>query len=148
MPKRILIVEDDLLNRRLFGAVLESAEFDVRTEGNGANVIAVARDFRPDLITMDINLPNVSGMQLIDILQADAQLKKIPIIAITAYVGKGEETEIMDAGASGYLAKPISVGPLLAAVAKLLDPATKPGARPLRSRARNKPARRYALLPE
>ena len=131
MSRKILVVEDDLLNRKLFREVLEFAEFVVRTEGNGAGVVSVAKDFHPDLITMDINLPGISGIKLISILQADPLLTKIPIIAITAYVGQGDENQIMAAGASGYLAKPISLALLVAAVRRLLNAVAKPVTRVL-----------------
>ena len=83
-------------------------------EKDGAHVFAAAKDFNPDLITMDINLPNVSGLELIELLKADPQLKNIPILAVTAYVGKGEEIRLRKAGASDYMAKPISIRPFLA----------------------------------
>ena len=120
MTKRILLVEDDLLNRMFLCATLESADFKVLMETDGAHVFAAAKDFNPDLITMDINLPNVSGLELIELLRADPQLKNIPILAVTAYVGKGEEIRLRKAGASDYMAKPISIRPFLTAVNRLL----------------------------
>jgi two-component system, cell cycle response regulator DivK len=120
MSTRILVVEDDLLNRMFLCATLEATGFDVLMITDGANVLQAARDYRPDLITMDINLPNISGADLIERLKADGGLKDIPVLAITAYVGKGEEAYIRRVGASDYMAKPISIRPFIAAVKRLL----------------------------
>jgi len=124
MAKRALVVEDDLLNRMLYCAVLEGRDFTVEAVGDGGQVMAKVREFVPDLIIMDINLPNVSGVRLIETLQADSQFREIPILAVTAYVGKGEESRIRKAGAKDYLAKPIKIEPFMAAVERLLPPET------------------------
>ena len=120
MARRILVVEDDLLNRMFYSAVLESGGFTAETVADGDLAIEAVRKFRPDLIVMDIQLPNVSGLDLIEILQADPELKAIPILAVTAFVGKGEERRIREAGASGFLAKPVSIKPFIAAIEGLL----------------------------
>jgi two-component system cell cycle response regulator DivK len=120
MGGRILVVEDDLLNRMFYSAVLESGGYAVETVADGDLAIAAVRKFEPDLIVMDIQLPNVSGLELIEILQADPELKAIPILAVTAFVGKGEERRIREAGASGFLAKPVSIRPFLNAIEALL----------------------------
>ena len=136
MATRILVVEDDLLNRMFLCATLETGDYEVRMVTDGAHAIAAAHEFAPDLITMDINLPNVSGVQLIRRLKADPKFRDTPILAITAYVGRGEQREIRLAGASDFLAKPISIKALLGSVANLLDargesvPETLPEARP------------------
>ena len=116
VARRILIVEDDLLNRLLLSTVLESSGFQVQAVTDGAHVLEKAEEFVPNLITMDIDLPDISGLELIRRLQADPNLRQIPVLAVTAYVGKGEEARIREAGARGFLAKPISIGPFLAAV--------------------------------
>ena len=120
MAKRALVVEDDLLNRMLYCAVLEGRDFTVEAVGDGGQVMAKVREFAPDLIIMDINLPNVSGVRLIERLQADSNFREIPILAVTAYVGKGEESRIRKAGARDYMAKPIKIEPFMAAVDRLL----------------------------
>jgi two-component system cell cycle response regulator DivK len=120
MGRRILVVEDDLLNRMFYSAVLESGGFVAETVADGDLAIAAIRKFGPELIVMDIQLPNVSGLELIEILQADPELKDIPILAVTAFVGKGEERRIREAGASDFLAKPVSIKPFLAAIESLL----------------------------
>lgn len=121
MSKRILVVEDDLLNRMFICATLESCGFKVEAVADGAHVLASIETFRPDLITMDINLPSVSGAVLIRKLKADPKLKEIPVVAITAHVGAAEERSIRSAGAEGYLAKPISIRPFLSTVDRLLQ---------------------------
>ena len=120
MTTRVLVVEDDLLNRMFLCAVLEGGGFLADAVSDGAHVIETARRLRPDVITMDINLPQVSGLELIKQLRADADLKEIPIFAVTAYVGKGEESRIRKAGADDFQAKPISMKALLDTVNRLV----------------------------
>lgn len=120
MGRRILVAEDDLLNRMFYSAVLESGGYAVETVADGDLAIEAVRKFSPDLIVMDIQLPNVSGLELIEILQSDPELKAIPILAVTAFVGKGEERRIREAGARDFLAKPVSIKPFLSAIDALL----------------------------
>ena len=121
MAKRILVVEDNDLNRKLFCDVLKSQGFAVEPVADGQVALDRARDFVPNLIIMDIQLPNVSGLDLIEAAKADPALRSIPVLAVTAYAGKGDEDRIRDAGAEGYLAKPVSIGPFMAAVKGLLE---------------------------
>ena len=121
MAKRILVVEDNDLNRKLFCDVLKANGFAVEPVADGMEAIGKARDFVPNLVIMDIQLPNVSGLDLIAGMKADAALRGIPVLAVTAYAGKGDEDRIRDAGAEGYLAKPVSIGPFMQAVNALLD---------------------------
>ena len=121
MTKRALVVEDDLLNRMFLCATLEAHGFTVRMVTDGAQVIAAAKEFRPDVIAMDINLPNISGVELIGQLRDDPGFCAVPILAITAYVGRGEESRIRGAGASDYMPKPISIKPFLASIERMLD---------------------------
>jgi two-component system cell cycle response regulator DivK len=111
VAKRILVVEDNDLNRKLFCDLLRANGFEVEPVADGREAIAKTRMFMPDLVIMDIQLPEVSGMDLITAIKADDELKAIPILAVTAYAGKGDEESIRDAGAEGYLAKPVSIGP-------------------------------------
>ena len=120
MAKRILVVEDNDLNRKLFCDVLKSQGFVTEPVGDGRDALETARSFVPDLIIMDIQLPNVSGLDLIEAAKRDPALRAIPVLAVTAYAGKGDEDRIRDAGAEGYLAKPVSIGPFMAAVRALL----------------------------
>ena len=123
MAKRILIVEDNDLNRKLFCDVLKSQGYAVEPCADGLEALDKARSFVPNLIIMDIQLPNISGLNLIEAAKADAVLRSIPVLAVTAYAGKGDEERIRDAGAEGYLAKPVSIGPFMAAVRGLVEKA-------------------------
>lgn len=123
MAKRILVVEDNDLNRKLFCDVLKSQGFAVEPVADGKEVLGKAREFVPNLIIMDIQLAEVSGVELIERAKADVALRHIPVLAVTAYAGKGDEERIRDAGAEGYLAKPVSIGPFLASVRALLEKA-------------------------
>lgn len=120
VAKRILVVEDNDLNRKLFCDLLKANAYEVEPLADGREVLERARDFSPDLVIMDIQLPNVSGLDLIEALKADAALAPVPILAVTAYAGKGDEERIRDAGAEGYLAKPVSIGPFMLAVKKFV----------------------------
>ena len=120
MAKRILVVEDNDLNRKLFCDVLRNQGFAVECVADGEAVIAAARNFVPNLIIMDIQLPGISGLDLIEAAKADPVLRAIPVLAVTAYAGKGDEERIRDAGADGYLSKPVSIGPFMSAVQALL----------------------------
>ncbi|MBB3956386.1 MULTISPECIES: response regulator [Novosphingobium] len=121
MAKRIMVVEDNDLNRKLFCDVLKSQGFTVEPVGDGLEALDKARAFVPNLMIMDIQLPNISGLELIEGAKADPLLRMIPVLAVTAYAGKGDEDRIREAGADGYLAKPVSIGPFMAAVKRLLE---------------------------
>ena len=121
MAKRILVVEDNDLNRKLFCDVLKSQGYAVEPVSDGRDALEKARSFVPNLIIMDIQLPNVSGLELIESAKADRVLRAIPVLAVTAYAGKGDEERIRDAGADNYLAKPVSIGPFMAAVKALVE---------------------------
>ncbi len=125
MPKRILVVEDNDLNRKLFCDVLKANGYEVVPVADGQNVLPTARKVRPDGVVLDIQLPNVSGLELIEAFKKDGALRAIPILAVTAYAGKGDEEKIRAAGASDYLAKPVSITPFMAAVRGVL--ADEPG---------------------
>lgn len=120
MAKRVLVVEDNDLNRKLFCDLLKAHGFAVEPLADGRDVIEKARSFVPGLIIMDIQLPHVSGLDLIETLKADKELRHIPIMAVTAYAGKGDEDRIRDAGAEGYVSKPVSIKPFMQAVNALV----------------------------
>jgi two-component system cell cycle response regulator DivK len=88
---------------------------------DGLNVIPTAKKFKPQGVVLDIQLPNVSGLELIEAFRADRALKDIPILAVTAYAGKGDEEKIRAAGANDYLAKPVSISPFMAAVRGIME---------------------------
>lgn len=120
MAQRVLVVEDNDLNRKLFCDVLRASGFEVEPVADGELVLNAARAFAPDLVLMDIQLPNVSGLDLIAAIKRDQALASVPVLAVTAYAGKGDEERIRAAGAADYLSKPVSIGPFLAAVKRLL----------------------------
>ncbi len=122
VAKRILVVEDNDLNRKLFCDVLKASGFAVEPCADGELALNAARAFYPDLVIMDIQLPNISGMELIGQLKRDISLASIPVLAVTAYAGKGDEDKIRDVGAEGYLSKPVSIGPFMRVVMGLLNP--------------------------
>ncbi|MEM9086459.1 MAG: response regulator [Pseudomonadota bacterium] len=120
MTKRIMVVEDNDLNRKLFCDVLKANGFEALPVADGGLVLDTARQHSPDLIIMDIQLPGVSGVDLIEAAKSDAKLEEIPVLAVTAFAAKGDEERIRAAGASGYLAKPVSITPFMSAVKGLL----------------------------
>lgn len=120
MTQRILVIEDNDLNRKLFCDVLRAQGFEVEPVADGESALDTARQVSPDLIIMDIQLPNVSGIDLIEQAKQDAALAGIPILAVTAYAGKGDEERIRSAGAAGYLSKPVSILPFMNTVKQLL----------------------------
>jgi two-component system cell cycle response regulator DivK len=120
MARRILVVEDDLLNRMFYCDTLEQAGFAVSAVGDGALAMGEFERFAPDLVIMDINLPHVSGIELIERLKALPGNRELPILAVTAYVGRIEEERILQAGAARYLSKPVTMHEFLRAIADLL----------------------------
>ena len=120
VTKRVMVVEDNDLNRKLFCDVLKANGFEVEPVAVGEEAIATARRTDPDLIIMDIQLPGVSGIDLIAEAKGDRDLAGIPVLAVTAFAAKGDEEKIRAAGAANYLAKPVSILPFMNAVKELL----------------------------
>lgn len=109
MPKSILIVEDNELNMKLFNDLLEAKGYRTIQTRNGLEALDLARKHRPDLILMDIQLPEVSGLEITKWLKEDDELHVIPVIAVTAFAMKGDEERIRQGGCEAYISKPISV---------------------------------------
>ena len=109
MKKTVLVVEDNDLNMKLFCDLLQAHGYDTISAREGAVVMALAREKRPDLILMDIQLPDVSGLDVAQRLKADPELGHIPVIAITAFAMKGDEDRIRTGGCEAYVSKPISM---------------------------------------
>ncbi|MEQ1509657.1 MAG: response regulator [Sphingopyxis sp.] len=107
--KCVMVVEDNELNLRLFCDLLTAHSYRAEAVSDGRDAMERARSIRPDLIIMDIQLPHVSGMDLIAELKRDPALSHVPIMAVTAYAGRDDEKRIRDAGAESYVSKPISV---------------------------------------
>jgi two-component system cell cycle response regulator DivK len=110
MEKTVLIVEDNELNMKLFHDLLEAHGIATVQTNDGRNVLELARKHKPDLILMDIQLPEVSGLDVTKWLKEDEELKSIPVIAVTAFAMKGDEQKIREGGCEDYISKPISVG--------------------------------------
>jgi two-component system, cell cycle response regulator DivK len=110
MAKTVLIVEDNELNMKLFHDLLEAHGYATVGTRSGSEALDLARRHRPDLILMDIQLPEVSGLDVTKWLKADPILKAIPVVAVTAFAMKGDEERIREGGCEAYLSKPISVG--------------------------------------
>ena len=121
MAKKIIVVEDNELNLKLFCDLLRAHGYETEAVRDGREAVERTRAFEPDLIIMDIQMPHVSGLELIEQLKADPDLKHIPVMAVTAYAAKGDEERIRDAGAEGYVSKPISVMKFVEAVGALLE---------------------------
>jgi len=120
MTRTVLIVEDNELNMKLFNDLLEAHGYVTVQTRNGMEAIELARLHRPDLILMDIQLPEVSGLQVTQWIKSDEELKHIPVIAITAFAMKGDEEKIRQGGCEAYLSKPISVVKFLETVKSYL----------------------------
>ena len=120
VAKRVLVVEDNELNSKLFCDLLRAHEFVAEPVRDGREAVARARSFCPDLIIMDIQMPHVTGHELIVQLKADAELRSIPVMAVTAYSGRDDEERIRAAGAEAYVSKPISLARFMDAVNALL----------------------------
>ena len=109
MPKTVMIVEDNELNMKLFRDLLEAHGYRTVGTRDGVKVPDLARKHRPDLILMDIQLPEVSGLEVTKWLKEDPELQAIPVVAVTAFAMKGDEERIREGGCQAYLSKPISV---------------------------------------
>ena len=121
MPKTVLIVEDNELNMKLFNDLLEAHGYFTLQTKDGVEALRMARTHRPDLILMDIQLPEVSGLEVTKWLKEDDDLRTIPIIAVTAFAMKGDEQKIRDGGCEAYIAKPISVASFMSTVERFLS---------------------------
>ncbi len=120
MRKRILIVEDNDLNLKLFRDLLTAHGYETIETKEGLEAINLTRAQRPDLILMDIQLPEISGLDVTRRLKAEDILRDIPIIAVTAFAMKDDEEKILAAGCQAYISKPISIVPFLNTVRKFL----------------------------
>ena len=121
MKKTVLIVEDNELNMKLFNDLLDAHGYATLQTKDGMEALELARHHRPDLILMDIQLPEVSGLEVTKWLKEDDELAKIPVIAVTAFAMKGDEEKIREGGCEAYISKPISVSSFLDTVKSFLD---------------------------
>ncbi len=121
MPKTVLIVEDNELNMKLFHDLLSAHGYSTLQSRDGVEALALARKHHPDLILMDIQLPEVSGLEVTRWIKEDEALRSIPVVAVTAFAMKGDEEKMRDGGCEAYIAKPISVGKFIETVRRFLD---------------------------
>lgn len=122
--KKILVVEDNDVNRELMREILEMSSYEVLMAKDGEEGVSMAKEHKPDLILMDIQLPKIDGLQATRIIKADDSTGSIPVIALTAYAMKGDENIFLEAGCCAYIPKPISVLSFLEKIKTYLD--TKP----------------------
>lgn len=122
MSKQILVVEDQEDNRRILRDLLTSAGYEMVEAVTGKEGVAMAQTHRPDLILMDIQLPEIDGYEATRRIKADPALQPIPIIAVTSYALSGDDATAYEAGCNGYVTKPFSPRQLLAKIRELLPP--------------------------
>jgi two-component system cell cycle response regulator DivK len=120
MAKTVLIVEDNELNMKLFRDLLEAHGYQTSGTSNGFEALDLVRKLRPDLILMDIQLPQVSGLEVTRWIKDDPELRSIPVVAVTAFAMKGDEERIREGGCEAYLSKPISVGKFIETVRRFI----------------------------
>jgi two-component system cell cycle response regulator DivK len=120
LRKTILIVEDNDLNMKLFHDLLEAHGYRTVQTKDGMEALKLAREHHPDLILMDIQLPEVSGLEVTRWIREDTDLKSIPIVAVTAFAMKGDEEKIREGGCEAYIAKPISISKFLETIESFL----------------------------
>jgi len=116
MSKTVLIVEDNDLNMKLFNDLLEAHGYLTLKTASGTEALELVKSHRPDLILMDIQLPEVSGEVVIQWIKGDETIKHIPIVAVTAFAMKGDEDRILSKGCEAYLSKPISIAKFIETV--------------------------------
>ncbi|MEQ1578178.1 MAG: response regulator [Hyphomicrobium sp.] len=122
-PKSVLIVEDNELNMKLFHDLLAAHGYRTVQTRNGLDAITLARQHRPSLILMDIQLPEVSGLEVTKWLKEDEELRIIPVVAVTAFAMKGDEERIRSGGCEAYVSKPISVTTFLDTIRRFIGEA-------------------------
>ena len=120
MSKKVLIVEDNALNMKLFHDLLDAHGYETLQTRDGIEALEIARENRPDLILMDIQLPEVSGLEVTKWIKEDDSLRAIPVVAVTAFAMKGDEEKIREGGCEAYISKPISVTQFLETVKRFL----------------------------
>jgi two-component system cell cycle response regulator DivK len=123
IPRTVLIVEDNELNMKLFNDLLDAHGYQTLQTRSGIVALKIARERRPDLILMDIQLPEVSGLEVTRWLKDDEELREIPVVAVTAFAMKGDEQRIRQGGCEAYISKPISIGTFLETVRRYLGEA-------------------------
>jgi two-component system, cell cycle response regulator DivK len=119
VAKRVLVVEDNELNLKLFCDLLRAHGHDVEGVKDARDAIERATLFAPEIIVMDIQMPHITGLELIEAMRRDMILRRVPVMAVTAYASKADEDRIRDAGADAYVSKPISLMKFIGVIAEL-----------------------------
>jgi CheY-like chemotaxis protein len=114
--RKVVVVEDNELNMKLFREVLESSGYRMLEAGTGERAVALTTEHRPDLVLMDIHLPDIDGVEALRMLRADERTASIPVLALTAQAMEGDRERFLAAGFDGYLSKPVNIADLLDAV--------------------------------
>jgi CheY-like chemotaxis protein len=120
MPGKILVIEDNDRNRKLIKILLEANKYSVIEAQTGEEALKYLQDDKPDLILLDIQLPNMDGLTLTKMLRSDQETKDIPIVAVTAYAMKGDKERMLEAGCDAYVSKPIDTRELPVIVANII----------------------------
>jgi len=129
--KRILIVEDHELNMKLLNDLLEAHGYDILLARDGTTALRLARQQAPDLILMDIQLPDISGLEATRLLKADRETSAIPIVAVTAFAMAGDRERTLESGCDAYVAKPIMIREFLALIEQMVGSGEHPDSRPV-----------------
>ncbi len=124
--KLVLIVEDNELNMKLFHDLLDAHGYATLQARHGIEALDLARQHRPDLIIMDIQLPEISGLEVTKWLKDDDDLREIPIVAVTAFAMKGDEQRIREGGCEAYISKPISIAGFMDTIRRFIGEARLP----------------------
>ena len=122
---KVLVIEDNALNMKLIRAIFQTTDYSVVMAEDGRAGLKKAREHLPDLILMDIGLPDMDGLDAVRILKADPKLKKVPVIAVTGYAMGTDEENAYEAGCDDYVTKPIDIKLFLEKIASVIDPKTK-----------------------
>ena len=120
--KKVLVVEDNELNMKLFCDLLDAFGYETVQSRDGLRAVDLTREHRPDLIIMDIQLPEVSGLDLTRWIKDDASISDIPIMAVTAFAMRQDEQHVREAGCEAYMSKPIQMMPFINTVKQLTSP--------------------------
>ena len=119
--RKVVVVEDNELNMKLFREVLESSGYRMLEAGTGERAVALTTEHRPDLVLMDIHLPDIDGVEALRMLRADERTASVPVLALTAQAMEGDRERFLAAGFDGYLSKPVNIADLLDAVRRYCE---------------------------
>ena len=118
--KRVLVIEDNELNMKLVRSLLQIGKYQVVEAPDAETGIRLAQEHHPALILMDIQLPGMDGLSATKIIRQDSALKEIPVVALTSYAMQGDDEKALEAGCTGYIAKPINTRTFLETLEKYI----------------------------